>query len=86
MFKIRKHSGILAALLAGCSMLTACGEDKNVYAIDMAQAKAKISSTQAQYTSGSQTRVMRPGGVDAGWRSCDPAKRRRLCVFVCGPV
>lgn len=51
-------------MLAGCALLSACGSGSanDVYAISVADAKARIGSTQAQYTSGSQTRIMRPAG------------------------
>lgn len=44
-------------------MLGGCGNAQDeVYAISVDEARTRIGSTQAQYTSGSQTRIMRPAG------------------------
>lgn len=67
MFVLGKSTRRLGVLLAGCACLTACGAgaDTNVYAMPLTEAKAKIGSTKASYTTGSETRSMRSAGVAA---------------------
>jgi hypothetical protein len=65
MLTTRKSASLVGALLAGCAMLSACGADADVYAIPLAEAKARIASTKASYKAGSQTRWMRSAGVAA---------------------
>lgn len=63
MARLTKSMRFSGGLFVGCMILTACGgADNDVYAISLDEARARIGSTQAQYTSGSQTRVMRPAG------------------------
>lgn len=63
MAPLTKSFGLHAGLVGVSLLLSACGSaDSDVYAISVNDAKARIGSTQAQYTSGSQVRVMRPAG------------------------
>lgn len=67
MFAENKSASLLGSLFFGCAVLSACGTetDNDVYAVPLAEAKAKIASTKAEYKSGSKTRSMQSGGVSA---------------------
>lgn len=74
MSALGKSRHVYASLLLASACLGACGADADdgVYALPLAEAKSKISGTQASWKDGSRTRSMRTSPAADGLRVTMP--------------